>query len=86
MPQPRKQFVNKRNTVNEYVVKESGELMAFIMQAMHGISRTKAKELLTKKCVSVNNMNVSQWNHELHKGDKVQITVQYGERILKEGE
>ena len=73
MPQPRKQFVNKRNTVNEYVVKESGELMAFIMQAMHGISRTKAKELLTKKCVSVNNMNVSQWNHELHKGDKVQI-------------
>lgn len=58
----------------EFLVTEPAELMEFLMQKMSGISRNKVKALLTNRVVLVNNTITTQYNFELKKGMKVQIS------------
>lgn len=58
----------------EYTVRENILLMDFIIKAMHGISRNKAKDILTGHGIMVDKKNVSQYNYELHPGMVVRIS------------
>ena len=57
----------------QYVVREPDELMSFIMKAMHGISRTRTKELLAHKMVLVDKQITTRHDTPLKKGQIVQI-------------
>ena len=53
------------NTYTNYPVSEPSELMKFLMESITGISRTKAKELLSQRMVYVDKEIVSQYNYPL---------------------
>lgn len=61
------------NKYTNYTVKQESELMAFLMTAISGISRTKAKELLSQKMVYVDHQITTQYNTILKPGQLVQI-------------
>ena len=61
----------KYTTLN---VTEPAELMAFLMEKMAGISRTRVKALLSNRVVMVNNNIETQYNFPLEPGMKVQIS------------
>ena len=54
-------------------VKEPAELMSFLLSKMSDVSRVAVKKLLTKGHVSVNDKNVTQYNHHLRENDVVAI-------------
>ncbi len=57
-----------------YNATEPDELMAFLMKKMDGVSRTRVKALLSNRVVLVDNVIVTQFNHPLKPGMKVQIS------------
>ena len=68
-------FDNKaRNRYKDYPVKEETELLQFLMTNIEGISRTRAKELLSRKMVYVNSQITTQYNTPLKPGMLVQIS------------
>lgn len=56
-----------------FKVLEASELMPFIMDRMSGISRSKAKNILTGGSVAVDNKTVTQYNFQLTPGMEVRI-------------
>ena len=66
---------SKDSKSNELIFKvlESDLLLPFIMAKMDGISRTKAKNILTGGSVYVNDKNVTQHNYQLVPGMVVRI-------------
>ncbi len=62
------------NHYTNYSVKEPAELMQFLMTKVSGISRTRAKELLSQRMVYVDKEIVTQYNHQLKPGQLVQIS------------
>ena len=62
------------NHYTDYPVKEPAELMQFLMTRIAGISRTRAKELLSQRMVYVDKEIVTQYNHPLKPGQLVQIS------------
>lgn len=62
------------NHYTNYPVTEPAELMQFLMTRIAGISRTRAKELLSQRMVYVNNEIVTQYNHPLKSGQLVQVS------------
>ena len=68
-------FDNKaRNRYKDYPVREECELLTFLMTYIEGISRTRAKELLSRKMVYVNSQITTQYNFLLQPGMLVQIS------------
>lgn len=65
-----------RNQYTDYIVREPMELMAFLQARMPEASRTKIKGLLSKRLVYVDQQIVTQFNHPLEIGQKVQISRQ----------
>ena len=61
------------NRYTDYLVKEPSELMPFLMNRISGISRTKAKELLSQRMVYVDKEIITQYNYPLKPGQLVQI-------------
>lgn len=61
------------NTYTNYPVTEPAELMSFLMNKIPGISRTRAKELLSQRMVYVDKEIVTQYNHPLRAGQLVQV-------------
>lgn len=61
------------NHYTTYPVKEPAELLAFLMERINGISRTKAKEFLSQRMVYVNNQIITQFNYPLQVGQIVQV-------------
>ncbi len=61
------------NHYTDYPVKEPAELMSFLMRVMQGISRTKAKELLSQRMVYVDHVITTRYNHPLLPGQLVQV-------------
>ena len=57
----------------DYPVKEEAELLPFLMNTITGVSRTKAKELLSQRMVYVDKRITTQFNHQLKPGMLVQI-------------
>ncbi len=66
-----------------FTVKEPMELMAFLMEAMSGISRNKVKTLLTNRTVFVNQKITTQYNFLLQPGMKVQISHEKGQKEFR---
>lgn len=66
-----------------FPVKESCELMDFLMKAKDGISRTTAKSLLSKRQVYVDNVITTQYNFPLKPGMKVQISKDKGKKEFR---
>ena len=63
----------KRSKFNAFEVTEPIQLMDFIMRAMDGISRTKAKAILAGGGVTVDRQKVTQFDFELKPGMAVDI-------------
>lgn len=63
-----------------YNVKEPVTLIDFLMKARDGISRTTAKNLLSKRVVYVDHVITTRHDHELKPGMKVQISKNKGQR------
>lgn len=59
---------------NEYTVNEQIPLMEFILKQMHGISRNKAKDILSGHGVSVDRKAVTQFDYALQPGMTVRIS------------
>lgn len=56
-----------------FTVKETTELLPFLMNAMHGISRNRAKALLVNRLVLVDNIITTNALTTLHPGQTVQL-------------
>ena len=61
------------NTYTNYPVKQSGELMKFLMENVAGASRTRIKELLSQRMVYVDKEITTQYNYPLRPGQLVQV-------------
>lgn len=57
-----------------FTVKENDELLSFLMKAMSGISRNRAKSILSNRLVLVNGTIQTLFNFPLSAGMKVQIS------------
>lgn len=69
-------MLNKKNDNNNeltFTVLDYNELLPFIMKKMDGISRTKAKNILSSGSVYVNGKNVTRHNFSLLPGMEVKI-------------
>ena len=76
-------MARKASQYTEFQVTEPAELMDFLMQKMSGISRNKVKSLLSNRVVLVDNTITTQYNFELKKGMKVQISRAKNNREFK---
>lgn len=70
--------MQKRNIVASqfirFTVKDSCDLLTFIQKALDGISRNRAKAILTGGGIKVNKKNVKQYDLILQSGDLVEIS------------
>ncbi len=68
-------YFNKKaaNHYTDYHVSEPAELLTFIMNKVAGVSRTKAKEMLSQRMIYVNKEIITQYNYQLRPGQLVQI-------------
>ena len=64
----------KNNSYKEYVVKDSCELLDFLLKTFSSQSRNSVKSLLSSKKVSVNGAPVTQYNFQLVPKDVVYIS------------
>ena len=76
-------MARKASQYTEFQVTEPAELMDFLMQKMSGISRNKVKSLLSNRVILVDNTITTQYNFELKKGMKVQISRAKNNREFK---
>lgn len=67
-------YNSKVSNFNTYQVTTSTTLLLFIMEAMQGISRSRAKAILQGGGVRVNKMNCTQFDAPLKAGDVVEIS------------
>ena len=65
---------NPNSRTTAFVVKESSELLPYIMKALDGISRNKAKAILTNGGITVNKKIQRQHDYQLAVGDKIEIS------------
>jgi 23S rRNA pseudouridine1911/1915/1917 synthase len=63
-----------RSKYNEFQVEQPMQLLDFIMKALNGISRSKAKAILSGGGISVDKRRETQFNYELQPGMLVQIS------------
>ena len=69
-----KRIYNKASQkFTDYPVTEPAELLKFLMNTIAGISRTRAKELLSQRMVYVNKRITTQFNEPLKPGMLVQV-------------
>ncbi len=59
---------------SEHIVREDTTLLEFIIQAMDGISRNKAKDILAGHGVTVDRRNTTRYDEPLHAGQVVRIS------------
>ncbi|MDO4214782.1 MAG: RNA pseudouridine synthase [Bacteroidales bacterium] len=75
-PKPEWLIARSRNQYTDYNVHEDYELLTFLMDKVTNGSRTKAKYLLTNRCVLIGSNIITQYNYELHDGLTVRISKQ----------
>lgn len=66
-----------------YTVRQSSELMTFLMENVPGMNRTKAKQLLSKQMVSVDKVINTKFNAPLREGQRVEIARRGNEHSLR---
>lgn len=67
-------YNKKLSRSTAFVVKEASELLPFVMKSLDGISRNKAKAILTSGGVSVNKKIQRQHDLHLRPGDQIEIS------------
>ncbi|MBO5134168.1 MAG: RluA family pseudouridine synthase [Bacteroidaceae bacterium] len=67
---------NSKPQTTSFKVKQESTMLDFIMTALDGISRNKAKAILTGSGVTVNERLVKQHDYRLKVGDQVEISKQ----------
>ena len=65
---------NPNSRTTGFVVKEPAELLPYIMKALDGISRNKAKAILTNGGITVNKKIQRQFDYQLAVGDRIEIS------------
>ena len=65
---------NQNSRFTGFTVKEPAELLPYVMKALDGISRNKAKAILTSGGIQVNQKVQRQHDFMLKIGDKVEIS------------
>ena len=65
-----------------FTVREATTLLPFIQSSLDGISRSKAKAILTGGGCLVNRRNVTQWDYALKPGDRVEISKHKPQAVL----
>ena len=65
---------NQNSRFTSFVVKEPAELLPYVLKALDGISRNKAKAILTSGGIIVNQKIQRQHDFMLKPGDKVEIS------------
>lgn len=79
----KKSIKNRQSTFN---VGEPSELMSFLLFTIKDKSRNKIKSMLAHKQIKVGNEIVTQFNHELKKGDKVTVAWDKGfKKVIFQG-
>lgn len=79
----KKSIKNRQSTFN---VGEPSELMSFLLLTIKDKSRNKIKSMLAHKQIKVGNEIVTQFNHELKKGDKVTVAWDKGfKKVIFQG-
>ena len=63
----------EKNSLLTFKVNEETELLAFVMKAMNGLSRNRAKALLVNRLVLVDNIITTHALTKLHPGQVVQL-------------
>ncbi|GKV66019.1 MULTISPECIES: RluA family pseudouridine synthase [Sporosarcina] len=63
----------QKSNTTEYTVQEQAELLPFLLQVMSKSSRNSVKSVLTRGQVMVDGQTVTQHNHSLQPGQKVEI-------------
>ncbi len=63
-----------RSKYHEFTVQKETTLMEFILTALDGISRNKAKDILAGHGVTVDKRNTTRYDEPLHPGQVVRIT------------
>lgn len=63
----------KKERTTAFFVKEDSQLFDFVMAKMGGMSRTAVKSLLVNQKITVNEQIVTQYNHPLKAGDRINI-------------
>ena len=58
----------------ELTVNENIQLLDFVIKAMHGISKNKAKDILSGRGITVNGKIETQYNYQLTPGCKIKIS------------
>jgi 23S rRNA pseudouridine1911/1915/1917 synthase len=69
----KKTFERKKPAPLRFEVEENSELLTFLLAKMASRSRNDVKVLLRDKCVFVEGEAISQFNHNLLRGQKVEI-------------
>ena len=73
-PKPEWLKARSRNQYTDYNVHGNYELLDFLMEKVTNGSRTKAKYLLTNRCVQLGDSIVTQYNTPLSEGMVVRIS------------
>lgn len=73
-PKPDWLIARRRNQYTDYNVHGNFELLDFLMEKVTNGSRTKAKYLLTNRCVQIGDSIVTQYNTPLSEGMVVRIS------------
>lgn len=76
-------YRSRKPQTASFRVSAPAELMDFLMAAYSGISRTKAKAILSGGGITVNKRIVKQYNHPLRPGDIVEVSKQKNKHDLK---
>ena len=73
-PKPAWMVARSRNQYTDYNVHDDYELLSFLIAKVTNGSRTKAKYLLTNRCILIGSNIVTQYNFPLHEGMTVRIS------------
>ncbi len=71
-----------RTKYSEHVVPHDTTLLDFIQEAMHGISRNKAKDILSGHGITVDRRQTTRYDEPLHAGQVVRISKHKRNNVL----
>lgn len=63
----------KPDVIKQFEVKSAAPLLEFVADALPDLKRTRLKQMLAHNQIAVNDLPITQFNHELTPGDSVKI-------------
>ena len=72
-----------RSKYSEHIVRKETTLLEFMIEALSGISRSRAKDILAGHGVTVDRQQTTQYDLPLHPGQVVRISKHKGGTLLQ---